>query len=363
MPNFIKGRELSRLFYQEAVSPILRHRFSGVRHTACLIGPGSDVIGYDTEESTDHDWGPRLQLFLSQNDWNHESAEIDEQLATELPRMFHGFSTGFSVPDGEGVRIPDSSPGGPIRHAVRINTVNQFFKFYLGTDPFTETSVSEWMTFPEQTLLETTRAAIFHDDLGLEGLLAKFRYYPHDIWLYLLASQWRRIEQLEPLMGRSGAVGDELGSTLIANQIVLDLARLCFLMAKRYAPYAKWLGTAFRDLDGADLMIPVLSTVLTSNHWKQREDNLAEAYELVASMHNALSITEPIHAHVRPFHNRPYRVIEAQNFAQAISNEIVDPHVRSLPHLLGSVDQISHSVDILSRQRLRDRLRNLYNPT
>ena len=63
--EFIPGLALSRLFYTEQVRPLLDASFPGLAHTAALIGSGSDVLGFDTPRSTDHDWGPRLQLFLA----------------------------------------------------------------------------------------------------------------------------------------------------------------------------------------------------------------------------------------------------------------------------------------------------------
>jgi hypothetical protein len=47
---FIPAAELSRAFYAEVVRPLLGDR----PHGAALLGWGSDVLGYDTERSTDH---------------------------------------------------------------------------------------------------------------------------------------------------------------------------------------------------------------------------------------------------------------------------------------------------------------------
>ena len=55
---------------------------------------------------------------------------------------------------------------------------------------------------------------------GWRRCAAKFAYYPHDVWLYLMAAGWSRIGQEERLMGRAGLVGDELRSAVIG-------ARLC----------------------------------------------------------------------------------------------------------------------------------------
>lgn len=69
MTEFIPGLELSKSFYKEAVKPILETQFSGLRYSAASIGYGSDVLGFDTPVSTDHEWGPRLLLFLSEEDF------------------------------------------------------------------------------------------------------------------------------------------------------------------------------------------------------------------------------------------------------------------------------------------------------
>ena len=68
MDTFIAGLELNRLFYQEVVGPLIAAQFPDLAYSAALIGYGSDVLGYDTALSTDHEWGPRLWLFLDGGD-------------------------------------------------------------------------------------------------------------------------------------------------------------------------------------------------------------------------------------------------------------------------------------------------------
>ena len=60
----MQGLELSRRFYFEAVRPILERHFPNVEHAAALIGYGSEVLGHDDERSQDHEWGPRVQVFV-----------------------------------------------------------------------------------------------------------------------------------------------------------------------------------------------------------------------------------------------------------------------------------------------------------
>ena len=110
MPQFIPGIELSRRFYQEAVRPILDARFPGLPYAAAHIGPGSDVLGFDTEMSTDHDWGPGVLLFLRDADAGLGD-DIRAAMSQDLPHVFAGYPVGMSPPDPESARQMQHTPG------------------------------------------------------------------------------------------------------------------------------------------------------------------------------------------------------------------------------------------------------------
>ena len=96
---FIPGIELNEFFYHEAVRPVLDEYFPSLPYSASLAGCGSDAAGYDNPVSVDHDWGPRLQLFLTLKDYTEYREEIHKCLCENLPLEFHGFSVNFSKPD------------------------------------------------------------------------------------------------------------------------------------------------------------------------------------------------------------------------------------------------------------------------
>src|SRR5205814_4162108 len=134
----------------------------------------------------------------------------------------------------------------------------RFFSDYLAVRIEDDIEPADWLTFPEQKLRTVAAGAVFHDHLGLGEIRQRFSYYPHDVWLYLLASGWARVGQEEHLMGRAGLAGDEIGSALIGARLVRDLVRLCFLMERVYAPYPKWFGAAFDRLGCAEKLSPHL---------------------------------------------------------------------------------------------------------
>ncbi|HEX3053876.1 MAG TPA: DUF4037 domain-containing protein [Aggregatilineaceae bacterium] len=363
MTPFIPGLQLSELFYQKAVQPILERDFPGLAHSAALIGAGSEVLGFDTEMSTDHGWGPRLLLFLRDDDSSAET--IHETLRQKLPYHFYSYSTNFSAPDPAdgGTQLLEEAASGPVNHRVEIHTLREFFLVYLNFDIQKDIHPADWLTFSEQKLRSITAGAVYHDEIGLEAVRQRFVYYPHAVWLYLLAAAWTRIGQEEHLMGRAGFVGDEIGSALIASRLVRDVMRLGFLMERQYAPYPKWFGTAFARLDCAPRLMPALREALTAPTWQAREQYLVSAYEALAEQHNNLNLTEMLPAQVSSFHNRPFRVIHAERFADALKMQIQDPEVKRIAdkRLIGGIDLISDNTDLLAEPRWRLQLRGLYD--
>ncbi|HEV2863355.1 MAG TPA: DUF4037 domain-containing protein [Pyrinomonadaceae bacterium] len=362
-PAFIKGLELSRLFFREAVGPILDEDFPGLRYAAALLGTGSEVLGFDTEMSADHGWGPRLDLFYAEEDYDKADA-VSDALARRLPHRFRGYPTSFAEPDptDNGVQHLIQKDAGPVRHKIEPMTVRGFFLGYLAFDIEGDIEPADWLTFPEQKLRTITSGEVFHDAIGLEEVRRRFSYYPRDVWLYQLASAWARVGQEEHLMGRAGHAGDELGSALIGARLVRDLMRLCFLMERAYAPYPKWFGTAFDRLECAPAISPHLRAALASTTWQERESHLVPAYEIVAAKHNALGLTEPLPDRVRDFFGRPFRVIELHGFSNSLLKLIADERVRRIAarRPVGGIDTFSDSTDLVSHAAWRPTLRKLY---
>jgi hypothetical protein len=360
----LNGIQLSERFYWEAVRPLLDQHYPGLPHAAALLGNGSEVLGYDDLTSTDHHWGPRVQLFVRPEDHATVAAPLHALLADRLPRRFGGYPTNFSDPDplDHGVQHLQEVDDGPVNHRVEVLTAAAFVLQQLNFDLAEPLQPVDWLTFPEQKLLTITAGAIFYDAVGLNDVRSRFAYYPDDVWLYLLAAGWARIGQEEHLMGRAGQVGDELGSALIGGRLVRDIMRLCFLMERTYAPYPKWFGTAFRRLNSGRELYPVLQQAIAVTSWQEREAQLCTAYAYIARMHNALQVTPPLPEQPRGFFGRPFQVIALHGFTGALCDRIQDPQVKALADapLIGNIDLISDNVDLVTNGRFRFALRKLY---
>ena len=147
--------------------------------------------------SSDHHWGPRAMIFLEQKDYEQHRKTIIDCLSEKLPRQFRGYPTGFTQPDlnDHGTQLLDFSTEGPINHRVEVLTLEGFFLNYLGFNISQDIQPADWLTFPEQKLATVIAGRVFHDEIGLENIRRRFAYYPHDVWLYLLASGWAALSR------------------------------------------------------------------------------------------------------------------------------------------------------------------------
>jgi hypothetical protein len=343
---FVPGAELGARYYAEVVRPLLDEAFPGLPHAAAHLGDGSDVLGFDTAMSRDHDWGPAVTLFLPDSAVGQAPA-VRAALRRRLPTEFLGHPTRFAEhPDERGTEVMAADG---TKHRVTTTTVRAFARRQLDWDPADPLTPADWLSFPQQQLLSVTAGRVHADPVGeLTALRRRLRWYPRDVWRYLLAAGWTRLGQEEHLMGRCGHAGDELGSTVIAGRLARDLMMLGFLGEQAYAPYPKWFGSAFARLDCARTLGPLLAELLAAADWPARQDAYAQAASLLLRRHNELGLHEPLDPAPHTFFSRPFWVLGGARVAAALVEEITDPAVRRLTtrRLIGGVDQWSDSTDL-----------------
>ncbi|MDG4766210.1 DUF4037 domain-containing protein [Solwaraspora sp. WMMD406] len=335
--SFVPGLELSRRFYRAVVAPVLAARFPGLRHSAARMDTGSELLGFDTARSRDHDWGPRVQIFLDRVDPSTIGA-VTTAVTAELPATFLGRPTRFAPDARRSLGVPDRNG---TRHGITVVEVGAHCRHALGFDPRAGVGDLDWLATPTQRLAEFTGGAVFHDGLpdgGLRAVRSRLAWYPDDLWRHVLAGQWSRVAGEEPFVGRCAEVGDDLGAAVVSARLIRDLMRLSLLVARRYPPYGKWLGSAFRRLPDTDGLPAVLRAAAHAADWPTRQEHLCRAYELVAARTNALGLAEPVEPTVRPFQDRPFLVLDADRLVGALRRAITDARVRRLP-AIGAVDQ------------------------
>jgi len=346
-PKFMKGLDLNRVFYHEVIKPLMKEYFPGLPYSAALNGHGSDVIGFDSPTSIDHNWGPHLNIFLKYSDYLTWAPRIDEMLRKCLPYTFKGFSTNFTEnnPDLYLKQVQKYITKGDVNHLCGIFSIRGFLNHYLHFDRDQEIGLYDWLTFPEQNLVEVTAGEIYHDGLGeLQKMRQLFQYYPHDVWLYALRVQWGKIANELQFHARTGEEGDELGSRIMAGRMVEKIIKMCFLMERKYAPYLKWLGSSFKQLRSSKKLLLPLLKMEQSPNWKVRQEYTFKAYQLLGAMHNSLGITRRIPVKAEKFPGRSYKVLDVSIFIKEIEKMIKDEKLRNMKFILGRIDQfIDHA--------------------
>ena len=234
MSAFVPALRLSAGFHRDVVGPLL----DGEPHSAALLGWGSDILGYDTERSTDHGWGPRLLVFVADPD---RAESVSGALDARLPSSYRGWPVRFGWDDIAA------------RHWVTVVTLPDWLTGQLGVDASAGFAAPDWLVTPQQRLLGVVAGAVHTDGLGVLGpLRRRLAWFPDQVWRWMLACQWHRLAQEEAFVARTAEVGDGLGSAVTAARQVRELMRLALLLERRYAPYQKWLGTAFARMPHDD---------------------------------------------------------------------------------------------------------------
>jgi hypothetical protein len=152
---------------------------------------------------------------------------------------------------------------------------------------------------------------------------------------------------------------------MLAARVARDLVRIGFLLERRWAPYSKWLTTAFAHLTLADQLGPYLREALHATQWRDREAALCTAASHLAAATNRVGLAEPVDPAPRRFHSRDIHVLGAERLTRALTDAITDPPLRDLlarlghrpgravGHLPGAIDQATDSVDVLTNPHRR----------
>jgi len=145
--TFVPGLELAHTFYRDVLGGIV----DGIPHAAAALGEGSEILGFDTERSTDHGWGPRAQIFVRADAVESLRARIDAR----LPETFQGWPVRYY-----------RWQTGRVEHHVEVATVGEWLTSHLGIDPRVSMPSGAWLSTPQQQLLEVTGGMVFRDDVG-----------------------------------------------------------------------------------------------------------------------------------------------------------------------------------------------------
>ena len=198
----------------------------------------------------------------------------------------------------------------------------------------------EWAVHPRSD----RRPSFFEDSVGtITTIRDRLRWYPDELWRYVVATSWARLAEELPLVGRAGIRGDELGSAVIGARLVSIAMHLGFQLERSWAPYPKWFGIAFQALPNGSACTPALSATLIAASWQDRQAHLVHACEQLYEVQRATSLPTVDGPVIGPFHDRPFRVVRQEAIDALTTSPLPDA-----PIGVGSIDQWTESVALLA---------------
>ena len=233
----MKGMDLARTYWEQCGRDLLETQFPEIagKVAAGLCGSGSECLGFDDSVSRDHDFEPGFCLFLPGEE------AVDRRTAFRLERAYAALPKEFM-----GVVRNRMSPVGGNRHGVLRLT--DFLMEKTGT-PDGRLSPREWLTVPEQNLLEVTGGEIWRDDSGLfTSIRERLHRLPEDIRLRKLSGELLLMNQSGQYNYRRCLDHGEPGAAMLAaGEFVRAAIHTLMLLDERYMPYYKWAFRALRN--------------------------------------------------------------------------------------------------------------------
>lgn len=311
----MRGLELSEKFYREHGEPMLREFGDLLSLIAVgLVGGGSECLGFDDELSRDHDFEAGFCIFVPDEDKiDSRSVFSLERAYAKLPKEFMGYTRSGLVPaDGK-------------RHGVI--RISDFMERKIGRRN-TELTLGDWLTLPEQNLLEVIGGKLFSDGLGeMTKIRKKLSYLPEDVRLKKLAGELI-------LMGQAGQYnyprcitrGETAAAQLGVHEFARSALHAIFLINRRYLPYYKWTFRALREL-------PLLSELHTPLEYLISSANTADEAEI--KQETIENICATIVAELRNQDLSDFDGTALEGHAFAVNEKISAPEVRNLHILCG----------------------------
>ncbi|MBO4694257.1 MAG: DUF4037 domain-containing protein [Clostridia bacterium] len=267
----MKGIEISKEYFYKYGLPMLEKDFPDlISKLACgIIGSGSECLGFDDAVSADHDFDPGFCIFIPGEDViNRRTAFLLERAYAKLPKEFSGVKRSLLSP-----------VGGARRGVLRTE---DFFAQKIGSADGV-LDISQWLSIPEQALLEATNGTLFFDNYGeVTKIRESLKYLPEDIRLKKIAGNLL-------MMAQSGQYnymrciehGDTAAAQLAVYEFVEHAISTVFLLNKAYKPYYKWCFKALRALPELSIEAEIFEYLITTDN---TADLCKEKYDAIESV-------------------------------------------------------------------------------
>lgn len=260
--NSMSGMEISRAYYEELVKPGINDKFAAYADKIAvgLVGRGSDCYMYDDEASMDHDWGPGVCIFVTDETYALIGKELDSFYAS-LPNEFMGYK-----------RAPIVS-----RHKRKgVFTINEFYKEILGIWPISPDSYAD---IPDYALSAAVNGQVFTDP---EGIFTSIRNdllkgYPDSLRFRKIADSAAKFSQASQYnFARMLKRGDTVTASIMMSDGIKEAMKLAHYIENKYTPHDKWLFKSLESLKIGPDIIPLIKSSMKTGDVSMLAGFLAE---------------------------------------------------------------------------------------
>lgn len=232
--NAVSGLELCRRYYETQVRPMLEEQFPDFTDKIAvgLVGEGSDCFGFDDAISRDHDWGPDICMWVTDETYG-QIGEALQQAYEKLPCEFMGYRRTHSAM-GQGRR--------------GVMTISSFYRRLLQTSDY---EGIDWQQVSDASLAAAVNGEVFRDT---EGIFSAFREklqrgYPEQIRLLKIAESGARFSQTGQYnYFRMAKRGDWFTARMMLSDGIKEAMKLQHYIEGSYPPHDKWL---YRSMQNA----------------------------------------------------------------------------------------------------------------
>jgi hypothetical protein len=276
----MNGISLSEAFFHDCVTPLVMKRLAWDpgAFSAAILGEGSEVLGYDDEISQDHNFSPKVLLFLEDETYDRLGLTLLADLRDALPASYCGHALLWDE----------------YRQALDVAPMHRFFHRYLDLPELPRTAV-EWLRCEEQRLLELTAGKVFHDPGGrLSKIRQRLHFYPPEVRLFLLRLVFERLSECAGAE-RSIQRDDRLALHAYTSYFTLFAIKAAHLIERRYCPYHKWMARSLQDLKpfGTEVHGTLLAMINAPTPDATREAMLVVLQQLGTRITDDLGVPPP----------------------------------------------------------------------
>lgn len=240
----LRALERCRLYYEKYGKPMLAQYPELQGHYAAgLVGEGSECFGYDDGISTDHDYFPRFFIWL--DDEAYEKYGETLQAAYEkLPKQWSCcFRETNEKKEPGTVMTPEAA------QRCGVCRTKDFYHRLVGREVPPE-NLYDWIALQETRLATATNGEVFEDCGG--GFTAQreayLSYFPEDVRRKKLASRLRKMAQMGQYQyARCMQRGESVAAHMALSEFIQNAGSCCFLLAREYMPYFKWMHRKMRE--------------------------------------------------------------------------------------------------------------------